>query len=109
MPGLISPLEAESFIKKDASGNNIVILDVRTPGEFAAGHLEKAINLDLYSPSFKSRLAELDKNKTYIIYCRTGSRGSAALGTMTAMGFGKVYNVSGGTIAWEKAGLPLVK
>jgi rhodanese-related sulfurtransferase len=109
MPGLISPPEAVSIIEGNTSDNNVVILDVRTPGEFAGGHLEKAINLDVYSPTFKSNLEGLDRNKTYIIYCHTGSRGSAVLRTMTAMGFEKIYNVSGGTIAWQKAGLPLVK
>ncbi len=109
MPGLISPLEAASLTKENAPENNIVILDVRTPGEFAGGHIEKAINLDLSAPEFKRRLEKLDPDKTYIIYCHSGNRADLALRTMTAMGFGKVYSISGGTIAWQQAGLPLVK
>ena len=81
-----------------------MILDVRTPEEFSSGHLEDAVNINYYSINFQNDLAKLDKTKTYLIYCRSGSRSGRSLNLMKQLGFIRVYNVSGGILQWEKEG-----
>ncbi|MCB1252347.1 MAG: rhodanese-like domain-containing protein [Austwickia sp.] len=84
-----------------------IILDVRTPEEFAAGHLQGARNLDL-AGDFAAGLARLDKSASYAVYCRSGNRSGQALATMHAAGFQHAYHLAGGTVAWQQAGRPLV-
>jgi rhodanese-related sulfurtransferase len=105
----ISPQEAFALIGQAGSAPDIVILDVRTTAEFASGHLENAINIDFYSSTFTVELERLDRNKTYLIYCRLGNRGGKTLDIMAGLGFPRVYNISGGIDAWQAAGLPVVK
>ncbi|KAF2956924.1 rhodanese-like domain-containing protein [Marinitoga sp. 38H-ov] len=99
----ISPKEAYDLILKE----DVIILDVRTPGEFNSGHIVNAINIDYYNSSFKSELSKLDKNKTYIIYCRSGNRSGKTLDIMKELGFKNVYNISGGILSWNSYNLPL--
>jgi len=63
------------------------LVDVRTPAEYAAGHLEGAINIDIYSPDFEKRLAALDKNAPLYLYCRSGARSGQAMSTAKSLGF----------------------
>jgi len=86
-----------------------VLLDVRTAEEFAEAHLEGATQLDYYeTDSFSAALDQLDKSKTYYIYCRSGTRSSNAQAMMYEKGFKEVYNLDGGILAWRKAQLPVV-
>ena len=105
----ITPPEAFALIQDNQNNPDFVIIDVRTPEEFADGHIENAINLDYYSETFQDELNKLDKNKTYLIYCRSGNRSGKALNIMEERNFREVYNVSDGIIAWEAAELPTVK
>ena len=105
----ITPKEAYTLILKNKDNPGFVILDVRTPGEFANGRIENAVNLDYYSQTFKNDLNKLDKDKTYLIYCRTGSRSGKALDIMKELKFGKVYNMLGGITQWKTEGLPTTK
>jgi len=82
---------------------------VRTPEEFADGHIENAINLDYYSETFGDELNKLDKNKTYLVYCRSGRRSRNALDIMEELNFREAYNMSGGIIEWKAEGLPTTK
>ena len=102
----ITPREAYTLIMKNKDNPDFVILDVRTPREFAEGHIQNAVNLDYYSETFRDDLDSLDKNKTYLIYCRSARRSGKALDIMKALNFGKVYNMLGGTIQWKTEGLP---
>lgn len=86
----------------------IITLDVRTPGEFNAGHIEGAQLIDFQSGNFESEIAKLDKSKTYAVYCRSGSRSGQAVKIMSDAGFTNLYNLNGGVIDWANAGLPLV-
>ncbi len=86
---------------------DMVIIDVRTPQEYQAGHLDGAINLDYYSSGFLDRLKALDKNSTYIVYCRKGIRGGIALVMMRSLGFKEVYNILGGIALWAEEGRPM--
>lgn len=86
----------------------VVTLDVRTPAEFAEGHIEGARLIDFQSGNFESEIAELDKEATYAVYCRSGNRSGQAVAIMHDAGFHNVYNLNGGVIDWANAGLPLV-
>jgi len=101
--------EAFALMEDNRSNQNFVIIDVRTPEEYASGHIEKAINLDFYSETFKDELDQLDRDKVYLIYCRSGNRSGQALDMMAELGFSEVYNMLGGMARWEEVGLPTVK
>ena len=100
----ISTLDAYDLIE---SCPDMVIIDVRTPPEYQAGHLYGAINLDYYSRGFLDRLKALDKNSAYIVYCRKGIRGGIALEMMRSLGFKEVYNILGGLALWADEGRPM--
>ncbi len=85
-----------------------VVIDVRTPEEFAAGHLEGAVLVDYNAPDFAERIAEFDRDGDYVIYCRSGNRSAGARDVMTEQGFTDVVDVDGGIVAWNDAGLPIV-
>ncbi len=80
---------------------NTVILDVRTPKETAEGKIAGAIELDVKANNFKEKVGALDKNKTYLVYCRSGRRSVKACGIMEEMGLEKLYNLEGGYQAWS--------
>jgi rhodanese-related sulfurtransferase len=74
-----------------------VIIDVRTPDEFASGHLDGAINIDVQAPDFRERIMALDTEGEYFIYCRSGNRSGQAINQMFQMGFTTMEN--GGSVA----------
>lgn len=80
------------------------IIDVRTPAEFAEGHLAGAVNIDVQAPDFAARIAQLDRAGTYAFYCRSGNRSAAALAQMAGAGFTNIYHLGGGIGAWQEAG-----
>ncbi|MFP5253598.1 MAG: rhodanese-like domain-containing protein [Actinomycetes bacterium] len=82
-----------------------VVVDVRTPEEFASGHLADARNIDVQADSFRAEVDELDRDATYVLYCRTGARAGAAGELMREMGFTDVVN-AGGFEDLAAAGLP---
>jgi rhodanese-related sulfurtransferase len=84
-------------------------IDVRTPQEYAGGHIADAINIDFNAADFKKNINELDKNVKYIVYCRTGARSAAASKVMAELGFKYINNMLGGFSDWEAAGLPVSK
>ncbi|MBN1368098.1 MAG: rhodanese-like domain-containing protein [Dehalococcoidales bacterium] len=101
--------EAFGLIEENANNPDFVIIDVRTPAEYAAGHIIDAINMDFYAATFKDDLAKLDKDITYFIYCRTGNRSGQVLKLMESLSFKEVFNLSpGGMPDWIAAGLPYV-
>jgi rhodanese-related sulfurtransferase len=77
-----------------------VILDVRSAGEFAGGKIRGARNLDIMSASFVSQVKNLPKDKTYLLYCRSGNRSSQACEIMADLGFEKLKNLAGGIMRW---------
>ena len=87
-----------------------VILDVRTPGEYAGGHIEGAQLINISSPDFDQKIEKLDKNNTsYLVYCAVGGRSRRAMQKMKAAGFKSVYNLATGVNGWKAAGKKLVK
>ena len=105
----ITPQEAFVLIQNNQNNPDFVIIDVRTPDEFDAGHIENATNIDFYSEAFRDELNKLDKNKTYLIYCRSGGRSGNALNIMAELDFTEAYNILGGINLWKTEGLPTVK
>ena len=105
----ITPEGAYILIKENKDNPNFTILDVRTPEEFLGEYMENAVNLDYYSDTFRNDLDKLDKNKTYLIYCRSGRRSENALNIMKELDFREVYNMLGGIIKWKSEGLPTTK
>lgn len=84
-------------------GNGSIVLDVRSPEEFAKGHIPGALNIDLHAPGFASKVAEFDKSKPILVTCHAGSRGAIASAQLADLGFTTVCNLEGGLAAWEKA------
>jgi len=105
----ITPQEAFTLIQNNENNPDFVIIDVRTPKEFAEERIENAINVDFYSETFTDELNNLDKNKPYLIYCRSGRRSRNALDIMEELNFREAYNMSGGIIEWKAEGLPITK
>jgi len=80
------------------------VLDVRSPEEFAKGHVTGAINLNIHSPDFAAKAAQFDKMNPILVNCHVGSRGAIAAAELARLGFKSVFNLEGGVDAWEKAG-----
>ena len=99
-------IEARVF-EEGMTSTDAVILDVRTPMEFQSGHLENAVLLDFNNPAiFIDGLEDLDKDKRYYVYCRSGVRSAAACAMMRDRGFSAAFNLIGGIMGWEG---PVVK
>ena len=95
--------------EKLAAKKKSKIIDVRTPEEVVEGHLVGATTVNFLGDNFASEVQELNKNKTYLLYCRSGSRTRKAADAMQKMGFKHVYMLEGGITAWKEAGKPLEK
>lgn len=87
--------------------SDVHLIDVRKPEEFAAGHIAGAANINFYARDFQTKMATLNRNATYAIYCRTGHRSGTTLQLMQQLGFTHVYNLDGGITAWQAASLPV--
>jgi rhodanese-related sulfurtransferase len=86
---------------------DLVVLDVRTPEEFADGHLPGAVNIDFYDDDFDDRIAALDPDASYLVYCSQGGRSGSTGGTMRDLAFSDVTDMTDGFGAWRDAGLPV--
>lgn len=102
----INSKQAQALLKKE---KGITIIDVRTPGEYGAGHLANAKNINLFDKAFMTSLKALDKNKTYLVHCAVGGRSRRAVGAMKKLGFRYVYHMADGYRGWVSAQLPVVK
>ena len=101
----VDPVEFSEVISQP----DVIILDVRTPDEFNAGHIANAININLEGSDFSSEVSKLDKNATVAVYCRSGNRSGVATEQMAELGFTDMYHMQGGIVDWEAAGGPVVK
>jgi rhodanese-related sulfurtransferase len=105
----LSPAEARESIAIRSGDPGFVLLDVRTPKEFDAERIEGAVMVDYLSPSFREEMAKFDRNKTYLVYCRTGNRTQGALKAMRELGFGNLFHLEGGITKWKEAGFPTAR
>jgi len=110
--------QSEGVINKDvdvdefaegAYQENAVLVDVRTDGEFAEGHLQGATQINYSASNFEARIKELDRDKPVYVYCRSGNRSGRAARIMKGLGFKEVYNLEGGILAWQRKGKPVKK
>jgi rhodanese-related sulfurtransferase len=102
----LSPAEAREVLGKRSGDPRFVLLDVRTPKEFDAGRIAGAVIVDYNSPSFRDEIGKLDREKTYLVYCRTGNRTKGALKVMRELGFRNVLHMASGITGWKEAGFP---
>ena len=82
---------------------------MRTPEEFAAGHVEGALNINVESPTFADEIEALPKDQTYVVYCRSGNRSAAAAEQMADAGFTDLYDVDAGLATLAEAGVALTQ
>ena len=101
----VDPVEFSEVIAQPG----VIILDVRTPEEFNAGHIANAININVADSNFSSEVSKLDKNATVAVYCRSANRSAVATKEMAELGFTDMYDMQGGIIDWEAAGGPVVQ
>ena len=101
----IGPQEFQRLVNKEDG----IIIDVRTPDEFYAGHIKDATNIDFYSDEFINNLEIVSKDFPIYVYCRSGGRSSLAAVKMEKLGFTKVYNLLGGIGEWESANCKTIK
>ena len=105
----ISVSDASSLIEEQRGNPDFAILDVRTAEEYSTGYIEGAVNIDINGEDFDEKIGLLDRNKTYLVYCRSGSRSRRALERMRERGFLRIYNLSGGIIGWRGENMPVTE
>ncbi len=92
-----------------ASAEKPVVLDIRTPEEYAEGHIEGATMIDYKAADFESKVAELDRDQTYLVHCRSGGRSTSSLPVFEKLGFKHIIHLDGGFSDWQSAGQPVAK
>ena len=105
----VSPNQAAKLIVQKKGDSDFVILDIRTPGEYQAGHIPGAILIDFYSTAFVDQINRLDKAKVYLVHCRSGNRSGRSMELFRKLKFNKIYHMSSGIIGWNSEGLALIK
>lgn len=99
--GGIEVLSVDGF-KAKINKKSVQLVDVRTPEEFAAGHIGNAMNIDVQSADFETRAqALISKDKPVAVYCRSGKRSQRAVSLLSGMGYKVIYDLKGGYLAWE--------
>lgn len=96
------------FNAKIKANGSLILLDVRTPGEFVEGHIPNAINIDVNGPDFEQKALKLDKKKAVYVYCLAGARSKTAAAFLQEKGY-QVVSMKGGIKEWKSAGLPVIK
>lgn len=108
-PTQIDRIDAKGAAEALASDAKPMVIDIRTPEEFAEGHIEGATMIDFKSPDFESKVSELDRNQTYLLHCRSGARSTASLPTFEKLGFKHILHLDGGFNEWAESGQPVTK
>lgn len=102
-------LSVSQFKEYLAKNPSVTLLDVRTPEEFAAGHLKNAVNIPVNDPDFDAKVSKFDKTKAVMVYCRSGHRSVVASGKLLTLGFISIINLEKGINSWQAAGENVVK
>jgi rhodanese-related sulfurtransferase len=102
--GLFGKKEYEDInsaqFQEKMTGDNVVILDVRTDGEVAEGAIPGHVHVDVNQPGFLDKVKKYDADKTFLVYCRSGGRSGMACSLMAKNGFNDLYNLKGGIMGW---------
>ncbi len=93
-------IASESFQEKYANHHDPLILDVRTPEEYKAGHIPGAVNINIQDPDFIDQVEALGEKEAYLVYCRSGNRSAKACQILAGHGHENLYNLSGGILEW---------
>ena len=102
-------MKPEVLLQKLDLGEEIFVLDVRRPDEFAAGHIEGAVNIPVHDLAKHIDQLPDDPSTLIVVYCRSGVRSMFATSALLVLGYNKVYNMPGGFLAWQDAGYPIEK
>ncbi|WP_062059839.1 rhodanese-like domain-containing protein [Aquimarina longa] len=102
---LITVEEMDSLLQME----KVQLIDVRTPDEFAEGHIEGAINIDFRNKNFEELIIKVDKTKPVAVYCGTGRRSGKCSAYMKKAGFTKIYDLNGGITEWKYKGKEVKK
>lgn len=102
----ITSVSAPEF-EQQIKAHSVQLLDVRTPQEYAEGHIAGAVNIDVQADNFQPTVRqELSKDSTILVYCRSGRRSLDAAEILTRLGY-RVVNLKGGILDWQDSGLPV--
>ncbi len=104
----VTAQQAYQLIQENQENSDFVVLDLRTPGELRYGVIKNAMFIDVMAPDFESKFKGLNKAKTYLILCMSGSRSNRFVKLMTVWGFAKLFHMPGGMAEWYRARLPTV-
>jgi rhodanese-related sulfurtransferase len=102
----ITPAQAAALIKEKSADPLFKIIDVRSAAEFAVNHIRDAQNIDVKALDFAAKIAKLDKDGIYLVYCKGGVRSARAMNLMKEAGFKQVFNLAGGLMKWQEEKLP---
>ncbi|WP_373508434.1 rhd_2599 family sulfurtransferase [Thiocapsa sp.] len=102
---MINEIDSESLHGRIASGEDVLLVDIRTPAEIAQGAIPDAMQLPMHL--IPIRINELPKDRDVVLYCRSGARSYQACAYMLQQGYDRVLNLRGGIIAWARHGYPI--
>jgi rhodanese-related sulfurtransferase len=102
---VINEIDSESLQKRIASGEDVLLVDIRTPAEVAQGAIPDSMKLPMHL--IPIRISELPKDREVVLYCRSGARSYQACAYMMQQGYDRVLNLRGGIIAWARHGYPI--
>jgi len=105
---VVTNVQADVAAKLVAEGK-VTVLDVRTPAEFAEGHIAGATNINFMAKDFAAQIEKLDRDKVYLVHCASGGRSKRCLPQLKQLGLKQIYHLDGGFSAWEEAGKPVAK
>lgn len=105
----VTVLAPQAFEEAMHTIKDVVILDVRTPGEFEKNRLADAINYNWNDPDFIQQVSFIDKSTPLLVYCLSGGRSGAAAKKLAASGYQHVYALAGGLLQWEASKLPVIE
>lgn len=105
----INAEESKQMIDENSKNDQFIILDTRTTGEYKQGHIQNSVFLDFSAKDFYTKVAALDKEKSYLIYCHSGGRSGITMDYMKKNGFKEAWNMSGGIVSWSRSGFKLTK
>ncbi|NCA69590.1 MAG: rhodanese-like domain-containing protein [Sphingobacteriia bacterium] len=103
---MINEIDSESLQQRVASGEDLLLVDIRTPAEIAQGAIPEALRLPMHM--IPLRMSELPKDRDLVLYCRSGARSYQACAYLMQQGYDRVINLRGGIIAWARHGYPIV-
>ncbi|MQP52390.1 rhodanese-like domain-containing protein [Flavobacterium sp. LMO9] len=104
----VQVLDVATYEKKMAEPE-VQLVDVRTPEEFNEGHIENAVNINFMSDDFDANVANLDKEKPVMVYCKAGGRSAKAAARLKELGFKAITDLEGGISNWTSKNKPTVK